>query len=73
MQIAVLADIHGNLPALEIETGKNIGLDFVNYAYSKTQETGILECDVVPDDIWELADKSYPWDKARVGLIPNNY
>lgn len=55
---------------ISIETGKNTGLDFVNYAYSKAREMGFVDCEVVPDDIWDSADRSYPWDKAFAGLIP---
>jgi len=49
MRLAVLSDIHGNLPAL----------DFITLARWMAEEAGYKDLEYIPDDIWELAAVKY--------------
>jgi putative phosphoesterase len=48
---------------LSIETGQNVGEDWLSFAYRLAAETGFKNCDVVPDAIWEQAAATFDWDK----------
>ena len=47
---------------LSIETGRNIALDFLSYAYGLAANAGVKDCEVVPDDLWEQAAAAFDWD-----------
>jgi len=49
---------------LSIETGRNVGVYFLNYAYGLAAEAGFEGCDVVPDAVWERAEDTFDWDGA---------
>lgn len=51
---------------LSIETGQNVGLDFVSYAYELAAEAGCEHCDVVPDAAWEHAAATFDWNGAAI-------
>jgi putative phosphoesterase len=44
------------------QTGNNVGVDYMHYAFALAKEAGYGELPYVPDDIWEQAAKNYPWD-----------
>ncbi len=46
---------------LSIETGRDISMDFLNYAYRQAAEAGDPDCQYVPDDIWDAAAVSFDW------------
>jgi hypothetical protein len=48
---------------LSIETGQNVGEDWLSFTYRLAAETGFKKCDVVPDAIWEQAATTFDWDK----------
>jgi hypothetical protein len=48
---------------LSIETGQNVGEEWLAYAYSAAANVGFKDCDVVPDAIWEQAATTFEWDK----------
>ena len=48
---------------LSIETGQNVGEDWLSFTYRLAAETGFENCDVVPDAIWEQAAATFGWDK----------
>jgi predicted phosphodiesterase len=48
---------------LSIETGRNVGLEFVLYADRLAVEAGVVDRDVVPDDVWDLAVATFDWDE----------
>ena len=48
---------------LAIETGKDVAFDFLAYANRKAVEAGYLDCKYIPDDIWDIAVKSFNWEK----------
>jgi putative phosphoesterase len=49
---------------LSIETGQNLGEQFLSYAYRLAAEAGFENCAVVPDDVWEHAAETFDWDRA---------
>jgi putative phosphoesterase len=48
---------------LSIENGKDVAMDFLNYAYHKAAEAGFSECEYVPDAIWDAAAESFDWER----------
>jgi putative phosphoesterase len=50
---------------LSIETGQNVGEDWLSFTYRLAAETGFKNCDVVPDAIWEQAAATFDWDKYK--------
>ena len=46
-----------------IETGKDVAMDFLAYAYHKAAEAGHPGCEYVPDEIWEAATESFDWER----------
>jgi putative phosphoesterase len=48
---------------LSIETGRDISMFFLKYAYHKAAEAGYPDCEYVPDDIWESAAASFDWTR----------
>ncbi len=52
---------------LSMETGRNIGEDFVVHAYRLAAEAGFEGCDVVPDAVWERAAVTFDWEEASHG------
>lgn len=49
---------------LSIETGQNVGLDLLSYAYRLMANVGMKECEVIPDEVWEQAVATFDWDAA---------
>ena len=47
---------------LSIETGRNVGVYFLDHAYGLAAEAGFEGCDVVPDAIWEQAMDTFDWE-----------
>jgi putative phosphoesterase len=52
---------------LGMETGRNIGKDFLTHAYGLAAEAGFEGCDAVPDEIWERAAATFDWEEASHG------
>jgi putative phosphoesterase len=50
---------------LTVETGKNIARVFLPFAYEIASQAGYTDCEFVPDDIWEEANRTFPWDRYR--------
>ncbi len=48
---------------LSIETGLDMTMDFLRYAYGKAAEAGHVDCEYVPDEIWDAAAESYAWER----------
>jgi putative phosphoesterase len=48
---------------LSIETGRDVAMDFLNYAYRMAAEAGHPGCENVPDDIWDAATESFDWER----------
>ena len=48
---------------LTIETGIDIAPVFLPYAYELAEAAGYEDCQVVPDEIWDLADRTFNWDR----------
>jgi putative phosphoesterase len=48
---------------LSIETGRDLALKFLAYAYSKAAEASYPDCEYVPDDIWDAAAESFDWER----------
>ena len=46
---------------LSSETGENVGYFLVLYAYRLAADAGFLNCDAVPDDIWERTAATFDW------------
>ena len=51
---------------LSIETGQNVTLDFLNFAQQLAEQKGIKDCQMLPDEVWDLADLDYAWGKWDV-------
>jgi len=49
---------------LSIETGRNVGVYFLQYAYDLATKAGFEDCDVVPDDIWDRAVATFDWEQV---------
>jgi len=47
---------------LSMETGANVAQDLVDYAYGLAYQAGYLDCETVPDAIWEKAGSTFPWE-----------
>jgi putative phosphoesterase len=45
------------------ETGKDYARAFLDFAYGLAKESGYDEIEYFPDDIWELAVETFPWDQ----------
>jgi hypothetical protein len=70
MRLAVMSDVHGNLPALEeggalarsflpsIETGQNVAGDFLSHAYGLAALAGFADYHAVPE-------ATFDWEKSR--------
>ncbi len=52
---------------LTVETGQNVVMDFLHYAYNQADEAGYPGCEFVPDDIWDQAAETFNWEKATAG------
>jgi putative phosphoesterase len=48
---------------LTIETGIDIAEIFLPYAHDLAESAGYQDCQVVPDEIWDLADSTFNWDR----------
>jgi putative phosphoesterase len=48
---------------LSIETGLDMTVDFLRYAYRMAAEAGQADCEYVPDEIWDAAAESYDWER----------
>jgi putative phosphoesterase len=48
---------------LSIETGKDVAMDFLAFAYRLAAEMGSPDCEYVPDDLWEHAVERYDWER----------
>ncbi len=46
-----------------VETGQNVSEDFLKHAYQLAWEAGAKDCEVVPDEIWDLAVQTFNWGK----------
>jgi putative phosphoesterase len=52
---------------LGMETGRNIGKDFLTHAYGLAARAGFAGCDAVPDEVWERAAATFDWEEASHG------
>jgi putative phosphoesterase len=62
---------------LSIETGQNVGEEFLAHAYQLASKAGFEKCGVVPDDIWQEARRTFAWAKYTcppnaIGLFPTS-
>lgn len=48
---------------LSIETGRDVSMKFLQYAYHQAAEAGYPDNEYVPDDIWDAAAESFNWTK----------
>jgi putative phosphoesterase len=48
---------------LSIETGRDLALEFLAYAYRKAAEAGHSDCEYVPDEIWDAAAETFEWER----------
>lgn len=48
---------------LSMETGQNVSLDFLNFAFNLAEQAGYKGRKTLPDEIWDQADAEYPWSK----------
>jgi hypothetical protein len=55
---------------LSNETGQNVGEEFLTYAYQLASEAGFEKCEVVPDKIWQEANRSFNWKKYKTEAGP---
>jgi hypothetical protein len=77
MRLAVLADVHGNLPALEaafseieqdaVFHGVNTLPHFVDFAYEQAAQAGHADLSYVPDEIWDAA-----YELFKIELLKGN-
>lgn len=44
-----------------LRNGRNITLEFLAFAYRLAEEAGYRGCKYVPDEIWELAERTWDW------------
>jgi len=49
---------------LSIETGTNVGMDWLEHAFRLAAEAGYRDCQVVPDDTWDQAALTFDWERA---------
>ncbi len=50
---------------LSIETGQNVGDDWLSFTYRLAAETGFKNSDAVPDALWEQAATTFDWGKYK--------
>jgi putative phosphoesterase len=48
---------------LSIETGRDVAMEFLAYAYQMAAEQGYPDCEYVPDGIWDTAAKLFNWER----------
>jgi putative phosphoesterase len=53
----------GRAMLLTLETGQDVFLDFLSYAYELARQAGLNNCKIVPDDIWERAHQTFNWTR----------
>jgi len=53
--------VHARAQLHSIETGRNTVDDFLAHAYRHARESGIEDCKVVPDSVWESAAACFDW------------
>lgn len=54
---------------LSIETARNIGDDFLQYAFRLAAEHGHAGCEIVPDEVWERAAAEFDWAGATTHAV----
>jgi putative phosphoesterase len=47
---------------LSHETGRNVSLDFLTYAFLLAEEAGFKHCQVLPNEIYDLAEATFSWE-----------
>ena len=47
---------------LSHQTGRNVGLDFLTYAFQLSEEAGFKDCQVLPDEIYDRAEATFSWE-----------
>jgi len=56
-----------------IKAGRNISMEFMDYVLRKVRESGMGEPEVIPNKIWEEADRNWDWEGSSFvvrGFIP---
>jgi hypothetical protein len=48
-----------------IETGEDISLKFLQYAFTLTKQAGYSNETVIPDEIWDKAARDFNWQRAN--------
>jgi predicted phosphodiesterase len=48
-----------------LETGHDVTIEFLKYAYGVAEEAGYAGCETVPDDAWERAAETFDWSRYR--------
>ena len=48
-----------------IETGEDVGRLFLQHASTLAEQAGCLNCQVIPDAIWEQAEASFYWNRFQ--------
>jgi putative phosphoesterase len=54
---------------LSHETGRNVSLDFLTYAFQLAEKAGFKNCQVLPDEIYDLAGATFSWE-TYLAIIP---
>jgi putative phosphoesterase len=49
---------------LSIETGVDLAMDFLAYAFRKAAQAGYPDCEFVPDGIWDAAAETFDWERT---------
>jgi putative phosphoesterase len=49
------------------ETGKDFAKAFLDFAYELAKNSGHDDIEYFPDDVWELAVESFPWELNQTG------
>lgn len=52
-----------------IETGVNVAMAFLQYAYGLLEARGLSGERFIPDEIWEVAARSFDWQRYERGAI----
>jgi putative phosphoesterase len=47
---------------LSQETGKDVTLAFLTFAFQLAEQAGFKGCKTLPDEIWDLAGAEFPWN-----------
>ena len=52
---------------LDIQTGSNLTMKFLSYAFQQVAQAGFPNCEYVPDDVYDRAAETFDWE-AEVSI-----